>query len=92
GMFIVAKQAEQAILGFKQVSKYQLVVGRRQHRDEMTLKAELKETDINKDKLALDINNKFQDICRIKIDKIEFVSPGTIADKEQGIKDERKWE
>ncbi|MBN1692294.1 MAG: AMP-binding protein [Dehalococcoidales bacterium] len=92
GMFIVAKQAEQAILGFSQVAKYQLVVGRRQHRDEMTLKVELKEKDVNKEKLTLDINNKFQDICRIKLDRIEFVSPGTIPDKEQGIKDERKWE
>ncbi len=92
GMFVVAKQAEQAILGFSQVARYQLVVGRHEHRDEMTLKIELKDSSIAKDKLAVDINNKFQDICRIKIDKIEFVAPGSIADKEQGIKDERKWE
>ena len=49
-------------------------------------------TGADKNKLSLDINNKFQDICRIKIDKIEYVTPGTIGEKEQGIKDERKWE
>ncbi len=92
GMFIVAKQAEQAIMGFSQVARYQLVVGRREHRDEMTLKVELKDTCIDKEKLSLEINNKFQDICRIKIDRIEFVAPGTLSDKEKGIKDERKWE
>jgi len=92
GMFIVARQAEQAILGFSQVAKYQLVVGRREHRDETTLKVELKESGVDKEKLSVDINNKFQDICRIKIDKIEFVAPGTINDKQQGIVDERKWE
>ena len=92
GMFIVAKQAEQAILSFGVVARYQLLVGRREHRDEMTLKIELKDSGTNKEKLAIDINNKFQDICRIKIDKIEFVSTGTISDKQQGIKDERKWE
>jgi phenylacetate-CoA ligase len=92
GMFIVAKQAEQAIMGFPQVGKYQLIVGRREHRDEMTLKVELKDANVDKSRLALDINNKFQDICRIKIDKIEFVAPGTIADKQQGISDERQWE
>lgn len=92
GMFIVAKQAEQAIMGFSQVAKYQLVVGRREHRDEMTLKVECKESSIDRDRLSLDINNKFQDTCRIKIDKIEFVAPGMINDKEQGIKDGRKWE
>ncbi len=92
GMFIVAKQAEQAILGFGQVARYQLVVGRREHRDEMTLKVELKGKGVDNDKLAVDINNKFQDICRIKIDRIDFVSPGTISDKQQGIVDVRKWE
>jgi phenylacetate-CoA ligase len=92
GMFIVAKQAEQAITGFSQVARYQLVVGRRENRDEMTLKCELKESNADKNRLAVDINSKFQDICRIKIDKIEFVNPGTIGEKAVGIKDERKWE
>jgi phenylacetate-CoA ligase len=92
GMFVVAKQAEQAIMGFNQVAKFQLVVGRREHRDEMTLKVELKGSGIDKDKLSVDINQKFQDICRIKIDRIEFVGPGTINDKQQAIVDERKWE
>jgi phenylacetate-CoA ligase len=92
GMFIVARQAEQAIMSFSQISRYQLTVGRREHRDEMSLKVELKESGIDKEKLSVDINNKFQDICRIKIDRIEFVAPGTISDKKQGIVDERKWE
>ena len=92
GMFIVAKQAEQAIMDFNQVARYQLVVGRREHRDEMTLKIELRDTNADKSRLGVDINNKFQDICRIKIDRIDFVAPGTIADKQQGITDERKWE
>jgi phenylacetate-CoA ligase len=92
GMFIVAKQAEQAIMGFGKIAKYQLIVGRREHRDELILKAELKDGGADKAKLSLDINNKFQDICRIKIDKIEFVDSGTISDKEMGLKDERKWE
>jgi phenylacetate-CoA ligase len=92
GMFIVAKQAEQAIMGFSQVARYQLVVGRREHRDEMTLKIELKDNGVDKNRLAVDINNKFQDICRIKVDRIEFIDPGTIAEKQQGITDERKWE
>jgi phenylacetate-CoA ligase len=92
GMFIVAKQAEQAIMSFGKISRYQLIVGRREHRDEMILKAELKDGGADKAKLSLDINNKFQDICRIKIDKIDFVVAGTIGDKEQGLKDERKWD
>jgi phenylacetate-CoA ligase len=92
GMFIVAKQAEQAIKSFTQLARFQLVVGRREHRDEMTLKVELKNGGADKGRLSIDINQKFQDICRIKIDKIEFVDAGTIPEKQQGIKDEREWE
>jgi phenylacetate-CoA ligase len=92
GMFVVARQAEQAITSFGQVARYRLIVGRRQHRDEMTLKVELKDSGVDREKLAVDINQKFHDICRVKIDKIEFVSSDTISDKQQGIKDERKWE
>jgi phenylacetate-CoA ligase len=92
GMFVVAKQAEQAIMGFSQVARHQLVVGRRQHRDEMVLKIELKDLSADKAKLSEGINKKFQDTCRIKIDKIEFVEPGGIPEDKQGIVDERKWE
>jgi phenylacetate-CoA ligase len=92
GMFIVAKQAEQAIMSFGEVLRYQLLVGRRQHRDEMTLKVELKDPGVDKDRLSLDINSKFQDICRIKIDRIDFVEAGSIPEKQPGIVDERKWE
>jgi len=92
GMFVVAKQAEQAIMSFSEVSRFQLVVGRRQHRDEMTLKLELKDAGIDTAKLATEVNKKFQDTCRIKLDKIEFVEKGTVSEGKQGIVDERKWE
>jgi len=92
GMFVVTKQAGQAILSFSQVSNFQLIVGRRQHRDEMTLKLELKDVSVDKTKLAEDLNQKFQDTCRIKIDKIEFVERGTIPGEHQGMVDERTWE
>jgi len=92
GMFVVAKQAEQAITSFKQVARYQLIVGRRQHRDEITLRLELKDKDTDTARLSEGINRKFQDICRIKADKIEFVEAGSIPEDKQGIVDERKWE
>lgn len=92
GMFIVTRQAEQAIMSFSQVSRFQLFVGRRQHRDEMTLKLELKDVSIDRNKLAEDLNQKFQDVCRIRIDKIEFLERGTIPEAHQGVVDERTWE
>ena len=91
GMFIVARQAEAAILSLEPISRFQIVVGRREHRDEMTLKAELKDEAVDKEKLAEDLDRKFQDACRLKIDSIEFVGKGTIPEEHQIIVDERSW-
>ena len=57
----------------------------------MTLKLELKEA-AGEPQLADDLNRKFQDACRIKIDKIELVEKGTIPEERQGIVDERTWD
>jgi phenylacetate-CoA ligase len=92
GMFVVARQAEQVILGFEPVARFQLIVNRPGQRDETTLRLELKSEGIDKNRLSDELNTRFQNICRVKIDRIEFVPSGTIADKQQGIKDERKWE
>jgi len=65
-------------------------VGRREHRDEMTLKVQLKDAGIDKEKLADELGKVFQDACRIKLDGIEFVA--AIGEGKPGIVDERKWE
>jgi len=92
GMFIVAKQAEQVCSGFDQISRFQIVVGRREERDKMTLNIELKDETADKKKLVADLNQRFQDVCRVKVDKVEFVAEGTIPDERKTIVDERVWE
>ncbi len=91
GMFVVAKQAEQAILSFELISKFQIVIRRKEQRDEMNLKVELKDETINKKQLADDLNERFQNVCRVKIDTIEFVERGNILEGQQKIVDERIW-
>jgi phenylacetate-CoA ligase len=94
GMFVVAKQAEQVFLGFEEISRFQISVTRREQRDEMTLKVELKHeaTEEDKRRLAKDLDKKFQDVCRIKPDRIDFIKKGTIPEQYQKIVDERTWE
>jgi len=69
-----------------------MVVRRSGQRDEMTLKVELKDKTTDRKKLADDLNKRFQNQCRVKIDKIEFVEAGTIPEERQTIVDERTWE
>jgi phenylacetate-CoA ligase len=92
GMFVITRQAEGVLSGFDEVARYQLVVERRQHRDEIILLLELKDTGADKNKLCDVINVKFQDTCRLKIDKIEFVAGGTIPEDRETIEDRRSWE
>ena len=92
GLFVIARQAEELFSSFSEIARYQLIVGRQQHRDEITLRMELKDTNTDKTKLNDVLNRRFQDTCRIKIDKIDFVAPGSIPDERQCIVDERSWE
>ena len=41
---------------------------------------------------AKDLDKKFQDVCRIKPDRIDFIKKGTIPEQYQKIVDERTWE
>jgi phenylacetate-coenzyme A ligase PaaK-like adenylate-forming protein len=93
-MFVVARQAESVCLSFDQVSRFQIAVMRQQQRDVMALKIELKRafTEVERSKLSADLVQKFQDVCRIKPDLIDFVTPGTIAQEEPKIVDQRTWE
>jgi phenylacetate-CoA ligase len=92
GMFVVTRQTDEVILGSGAITHYQLVVTRNDQRDELELKAELKDESIDRQKLIDHLNEKFQSVCRVKIDRIDFLIPGTLPEKYRKILDERKWE
>ncbi len=91
GMFVVAKQAEQAFSEFDQISRYQIIVGRRGERDELVFKVELKDESVDKAKLADSLAKRFPQVCRVRPDRVEFVPPGTIPEKHETISDQRTW-
>jgi phenylacetate-CoA ligase len=92
GMFVVARQAEDAVMGQGALSRFQLIVKRVENKDILTLKVELKEPSNDRQTITDEINNRFQNICRVKIDSFEFIPSGTLPEKYQRISDERKWD
>lgn len=92
GMFVVARQAEAAITGFGTVSRFQLVISRRENRDELTVKLELKDPSVDRQQLADSLMQKFQDACRVKPDAIEFVRAGSMTENQPKVLDIRKWD
>ena len=92
GMFLHPKQVKEVITKFDQVHSFQVKVGRKEQRDEITINLELKDETVDKEKLTNDLTQAFQDICRVKADKIEFLAKGTIPEEHKLIVDERTWE
>lgn len=91
GMFVVARQAEKVFSDCSQVARFQIVVDRKEQRDEMTFRIELIDENIDKENLAEEINEKFQGTCLVRADEIEFVASGTIAEDSKSIVDKRTW-
>ncbi len=91
GMFVHPRQVERCLSGFPQVTKYQLVVDRVQQRDTAVLRVEVTEG-ADKEALSQGIEKSFSEICTVKLDKVEYVSPGTIPAEAKIILDQRKWE
>ncbi|MFH1650951.1 MAG: AMP-binding protein [Chloroflexota bacterium] len=91
GMFVVTRQAEAAIMSLPEIAAFRLVVGRREHRDDLTLKVELGSESVAKSELADTLQQRFQEACRIRLDRIDFVARGTVGSGPRVV-DERKWD
>jgi len=91
GMFVIAKQAEQVFSEFPQIARFQLIVRRSGERDELVAKIEPAEASIDEARLSLLLSERFPKVCRVRLDRIEFVPKGTIPSERKTIVDERKW-
>ncbi|MDP2719060.1 MAG: AMP-binding protein [Dehalococcoidia bacterium] len=92
GIFVHPKEVEGLVDSMTQVSNFHMIVSRPSYRDELTVKLELS-CDINEQKNVCEtLQNRFQDICRIKIDTIEIVPSGTLARDNKRLTDTRNWD
>jgi len=91
GMFIHPRQTGEVSARFSDIDKYQVVVSRPQFKDELTLKIESTDEAVDKQKLTTEVKTTFQNICRLNIDRIDFVPKGTIPDDAKAIVDERTY-
>lgn len=91
GMFVHPRQVEQCLARFSEVTRYQLIVDRVQQRDTAILKVEVA-AGANKEAISQGVEKSFPEICTVKLDKVEFMAPGTIPAEAKIILDQRKWE
>ena len=89
GLFVAPSQLRKLAEGFPGW-KFQAVVTREGNRDFLTVRVEPKERGRGKETLA-PFEKQFAEICTVRIDRIEEVPPGTLAEGYKAIVDERSW-
>jgi len=91
-LYLTPGQVKTAASKFPEISNYQVVVSRVGYKDQMTFNLELADETIDRDKFFKELQASFQDTCRVRIDKINVVPPGTIPEERKIIVDERSWQ
>jgi len=91
GLFVVGRQVEGLLAGIAGVAKCQVLVTRPGERDELMLKIELKNENINQEGLRDEIAERFQRECLLRPDAIEFVPEGALPKDAKTVTDLRQW-
>jgi phenylacetate-CoA ligase len=91
GLFIHPGQADEVASKHPEIGKYQVLVTRSEHKDEMTFRIELKEEVFQSEKLKEEIEKSIRDVTKLRGD-VQFVPKGTIPDGAKKIEDQRTWE
>lgn len=91
GMFVHPNQLRFALNQFSEIARAQAVVRRPDNvRDTLTLKVELADATVDRDKLSQEFAEAVRGLIRVSVDQVEFVQ--SIAADAKMIVDERKWE
>ncbi len=90
GMFVHPRQGDEVAARFPGVSRYQVVVTRREHQDELTFHVELRP---DADRVAIEsgLPAAARDVIKLR-GEVRVVPPGTIPDGAKKIDDQRKWD
>ena len=90
GLFIAPSQLNRIKEGCGYL-RFQLLISRTSHEDILTVRLEPAEPADDTASLAEKFRKLFRDECVLKIDRIEFLNPGTIKEDDALVIDERQW-
>lgn len=91
GIFIHPWQVDDVMAKFPEVANYQIVVTRKEYRDQMTIYIELKEAIADQFGLKRKVEREMEEVLKVK-GQVEFVQRGGIPDRAKKIDDRRIWE
>jgi phenylacetate-CoA ligase len=91
GLFIHPGQVDEIASRYPEISKYQVVVRREEHKDQMIFRVEMEEGRSLRENLKEQIEKSIRDVLKMR-GEIDFVPKGTIPDGSRKIDDQRSWE
>ena len=90
GMFVHPNQLRFATGQIPGVQKVQGVVSRPELKDYFVVRVEAE--DVDETAVSDQIKTAVQGLCRVRVDEVEFIVPGTLADDAPGMVDARDWQ
>jgi len=90
-VFVHPGQADEVARRYPNISAYRVVVTRERDQDVMTFQVELRDENVDKEKLRKAIQNTIRDVMKVRGD-VEFIPQGTIPEGAKKIEDERTWD
>ncbi len=91
GLFVHPGQVDEVISRYPQIAKYQVIVKRKEDKDEMILRIELKE-EVSQSEISKEgIEQSIRDVMKVR-GGVQFVPKGTISEGAKKIEDLRTWE
>ncbi|MDQ7819439.1 MAG: AMP-binding protein [Armatimonadota bacterium] len=88
GIFLHPRELEAAVRRHPQIGRYQAVVSRRDHQDELTVRVEAEGAAAD---LAAAVARSIYEVTRLRA-AVEVVSPGTLGPDDARILDRRRWD
>lgn len=90
GIFIHPWQVDEVMAKFPMVANYQVVVTRKEYRDEMAIYIELKEEGVDQISLKRRLEGEVKEVLKVR-GEVVFVQRGGIPDRARKIDDRRIW-
>ncbi|HQI82355.1 MAG TPA: AMP-binding protein, partial [Deltaproteobacteria bacterium] len=90
GMFVAPSQVRKVCESFPGLG-IQLVITREGHKDILTARLDTKGFNADATGLKERFGKAFQEVCTVRVDAVEFVTPGTMAPDAKMLVDERQW-
>jgi phenylacetate-CoA ligase len=91
GLFVHPGQVDEVASKYPQAARIQVVVTRKEDKDEMIFQVELKEDISQPGKLKEEIERSIREVMKVR-GEVQFVPRGTIPEGARKIEDQRKWD